>query len=262
MNTNTISYFHNRIFNWQRDIAGQPVATTPEHHSPEFYKKQLGFVRSEWFDEYVPHAAVLSTVNDSLWTLSDNIREPYPAGTLTGIGEPHELIASEQKHRIAIADDIADTAYTLFGLLTAAGIPFNHNQLPFMNPDGSRLLTGHGAAEWTVSSNIVALADCPAEKREQIIISTIYTLNRLAKRYGVAFWDALRIVSDSNDTKLWTQDEAERVIADPKFSGYKVTRVPERNFRCMRVVNADGKLMKSPSYSKPDLLPSLELTWW
>jgi hypothetical protein len=88
--------------------------------------------------------------------------------------------------------------------------------------------------------------------------AVLLDLIALSTYYSVRFWDALGAVCTSNDTKLWTLPEVhdnQLKIESLKWTETKVAGVTSD--RCYRIKNQDGKLMKSPSYTGPDLRSAL-----
>jgi hypothetical protein len=80
----------------------------------------------------------------------------------------------------------------------------------------------------------------------------------LATYFSINFWAALEAVCVSNDTKLWTLPEVhdnELKIQSLNWTETKVAGVTSD--LCYRVKNADGKLIKSPSFVEPDLKVAL-----
>ena len=62
-------------------------------------------------------------------------------------------------------------------------------------------------------------------------------------------------VHRSNMTKLWTEEER-GIIADKTWSVAYIPQAVESD-RCWLVKNAAGKVLKSPSHSRPNLKPFL-----
>jgi len=225
-----IRAYQERVYNWQRDTAAQPVTKTPTQRDPEFCKKQLGFTKSEWFDEYVVHAA------DYCHLLS-----AVPTGTYM------ELFKQIDDLRIKIADDIGDVAFTILGTLNAYGVVLDN--LTFSrSSDMNALMLERRIGEFLKS----------IEEKDKIhgseAKSALLDLIALSTYYAVNFWAALEAVCASNDTKLWTLPEVhdnEQKIQSLNWTVVDVSGITVA--RRWRVKNADGKLMKSPSFTEPDL---------
>lgn len=225
-----LSEFQNRVFVWQRDVAGQPVTIHPEDCNEAFYPKQLSFVESEWFDEYIPNSAAY------LQEMS-----VYTRGLPNGITLVPEAI---KNLRIQVADDIGDTAFTLLGLSNVIGEDIGQFEL------GTTVARyGLSTYERGVSSAIRSLRVRGSDNWPEII-RALSSLYGVAMRHGINLYAALNAVCDSNDTKLWTRDEVEN-----SMSNVNATVVLGRGAsqRIYRVTNADGKLIKSPSFEHPKL---------
>lgn len=230
MKESQLAEFQNRVFVWQRDVAGQPVTLRPEECNEAFYPKQLSFVESEWFDEYIPNSA------EYLQAM---------ANYTSGLSKQITLIPESIKSlRIQVADDIGDTAFTLLGLSNVIGEDIG----PF-GPGITLARFGLSAYERGVSSAIRSLRHrCDDNWPE--IVRALASLYGVSIRHGINFYAALKAVCDSNDTKLWTRDEV-----DNSMTALNATIVPGRGAsqRIYRVTNADGKLIKSPSFEPPNL---------
>jgi len=225
-----IRNYQERVFNWQRDVAAQPVTKTPTQRDPEFCKKQLGFTKSEWYDEYVVHAA----------TYSDLISEVHARFE-------ERIIREIDAIRIKIADDIGDVAFTILGTLNAYGVVLDN--LTFSRSCDMNVLV----LEKRIGEFLKSI-----EEKDSVhgsyVKSALLDLIALSTYYAVNFWAALDAVCASNDTKLWTLPEVHN--NEQKIESLKWTATPVaglRDHRCFRVKNADGKLMKSPSFVEPDL---------
>jgi len=225
-----IRTYQERVYNWQRDVAAQPVTKTPTQRDPEFCKKQLGFTKSEWFDEYVVHS-----------TLYNERLSSIPKGTYM------ELFKQIDDLRIKIADDIGDVAFTILGTLNAYGVVLDN--LTFSRSCDMNVFV----LEKRIGEFLKSI-----EEKDKIngseAKSALLDLIALSTYYAVNFWAALEAVCASNDTKLWTTAEVHN--NQQKIESMRWTATPVaglRDERCFRVKNADGKLMKSPSFTEPDL---------
>lgn len=225
-----IRAYQERVHNWQRDTAAQPVTKTPTQRDPEFCKKQLGFTKSEWFDEYIVHAA---TYNDLLSAVPTQFED--------------HLIKKIDDLRIKIADDIGDVAFTILGTLNAYGVVLDN--LTFSRSSDMNVL----ALERRIGEFLKSI-----EEKDKVngseAKSALLDLIALATYYAVNFWAALEAVCASNNTKLWTLSEVqenEQKIKNLKWTVVDVAGITVA--RRWRVKNADGKLMKSPSFTEPDL---------
>ena len=225
-----IRSYQERVYNWQRDVAAQPVTKTPTQRDPEFCRKQLGFAKSEWFDEYVIHAADYSKLLSAV-----------PAQF-----EEH-LIKKIDKVRANIADDIGDVAFTILGTLNAYGVMLDN--ISFSRSTDMNVLALESRIGRFLKSvdehDKVSASDAKSALLDLIAISSYYAVN---------FWAALEAVCKSNDTKLWTLPEVhdnEQKIQSLKWTVVDVAGITVD--RRWRVKNADGKLMKSPSFTEPDL---------
>lgn len=227
-----IRSYQERVYNWQRDVAAQPVTKTPTQRDPEFCRKQLGFTKSEWFDEYIPNAEAYTKALAMVYAGSDDID-----WTMKQI----------DKIRTKIADDIGDVAFTILGLLNAYGVMLDNlsfSRSTDMNPYRIEQRICDFFNEVEEHDNVTA-SDAKSALLDLIALSTYYAVN---------FWAALEAVCKSNDTKLWTLPEVhdnEQKIESLKWTVVEVAGI---NDHCrFRVKNTDGKLMKSPSFTEPDL---------
>lgn len=231
-----------RVFNWQRLVADQPVCKDCSQRDITFIGKQLGFVRSEWFDEYIPHAteynAIISQVEDAI---SED----------TCVAK---LLEDADKLRESVADDIGDVAFTLLGLLNAHGIELSGE------PSGRLTHCSVARREASISHDIERLDREPRAGVLVLVESALTDLAGIANHYGISFYAALEAVCDSNDTKLWTKAEVDLNEEKAKQNGWTIVEVRGLTdaygmsaSRRFRVKNSDSKLMKSPSYTPPNL---------
>jgi len=231
-----IRYYQERVYNWQRDVAAQPVTKTPTQRDPKFCDQQLGFVYSEWSAEYVPNAEEYCRVLSLVYQ---------------GDCDLDKTLVYLDKLRTRIADDIGDVAFTILGLLNAYGVVID-NLLYSRSTDLNlyRLDQRIGAFLEKVEED-EKVSDSDAK-------SALLDLMCLATYFSINFWAALEAVCDSNDTKLWKLHEVhdnELKIQSLNWTETKVAGVTSD--RCYRVKNADGKLIKSPSFVEPDLKVAL-----
>lgn len=228
MNTNIdldrMREFQERVRTWQRDVADQPVTTDPALADMDFLANQAGFVWDEWsnefrvhFDAYLHHAR----------------------SVLSGGG-----VISESEALYGIADDIGDTAFTLMGLLNAAGYQVEHD-------DRQRVRRGIVDTILLIDADVDRLTAPPTPEFAAIASRALWNLKDLAGRLGIGFFSALRAVCDSNDTKLWTDEEFQAQGLQPGLVAEHVRNGGKRCWRVKRV--KDGKLIKSPSFQEPDL---------
>jgi len=230
-----IRSYQERVYNWQRDVAAQPVTKTPTQRDPEFCQKQLGFTKSEWFEEYVVHAADYN-----------NLLSAVPAKS------EDSIITKIDKIRTNIADDIGDVAFTILGLLNAYGVVLDN--ISFSRSTDNNVLAIEKRITMFLKSvdehDKVSASDAKSALLDLIALSSYYAVN---------FWAALEAVCASNDTKLWTLPEVHD--NELKVESLKWTVTPVSGLlisgRCIRVKNADGKLIKSPSHTEPDLRSAL-----
>lgn len=225
-----LSEFQNRIFGWQRDVAGQPVTLDGDNPDMSFYPKQLSFVESEWFDEYIPHSSELNRMCSEY--------------TLTLRGVTTLVPTAIDVLRMDLADDIADVSFTLFGLLNVLGQPVLQSHFN----DTRRFGVSH--YERVITASIYALKK-PNIDSPNIITNALVNLNAIAFANAIDFFIALDEVCRSNDTKLWMDEELERGIPAGCSVTLAVQHVPGE--RCYRVTNENGKLIKSPSFQKPNM---------
>lgn len=215
----SLAAFQRRIFEWQRDVAGQPVCTNPASADNKFTEAQFSFIAEEWAGEFVSHFPdymVLAATGDD--------REP------DGL--------------IAIADDIADTAFVALGYLNSRGLMIEDGHEPPMP-----YRTGIGALVLSINTHLVGLHSLTGQKCVDSCVAAMCQLDDLSSRLGISFFDALRAVCNSNDTKLWKDDEVKSGLPD----GAVAVRIKSKTDRHWRVVSQKGKLLKSPSFTKPDL---------
>ena len=235
-----LSHYQTRVFNWQRDVAGQPVTTVPNHHDPAFFLKQLSYVRSEWFDEYLPHSVEYSKA------IVEN-SQALLLGTEITSDEMLKIARKIEAIRINLADDIADVAFTLLGLLNASGRKVTSQFA------GIPTWTSIASEEMSVSNDINELQHGANFLTEQRVEASLMSLMRIADSIGFSFFDALDAVCDSNDTKLWLKSEIDASADEIEKRQLKVTKVSGREYRCYRVNGPDMKLIKSPSFTHPIL---------
>lgn len=235
-----ISHYQTRVFNWQRDVAGQPVTTVANQHDPAFYQKQLSYVRSEWFDEYLPHSIEYSKV------LIEN-SQALLLKTETASDAMIKMAQTVESLRVELADDVGDVAFTLLGLLNACGRTIS-SQL-----GGVPTWTSLASEEMSLSNDIRELEAGPDFRTERQVEAGIWSLIRIADIIGFSFYDALEAVCDSNDTKLWLKSEIEASLPDITERKWSITRLSGRDDRCFRVNGTDMKLIKSPSFTPPNL---------
>ncbi len=231
-----------RVFDWQRNVADQPVTKTPTQRNLNFISKQLGFVRSEWFDEFLGHA---EDYNQIVASIENAIRHDEPIT---------KRLEKADELREAVADDIGDVAFTLLGFLNANAIDVDGDF------SGRLISCSVAQRELDISDRIEKLEYATA--RSAVLQLTMQCLNDLvgiAQHYGIGFYPTLEAVCDSNDTKLWTKEEVAAAADKLKANRWTVVEVHGvSGDRCMRVKNTDGKLMKSPSFTPPDLTNALD----
>lgn len=227
-----IRTYQERVYNWQRDVAAQPVTKTPTQRDPEFCKKQLGFAYSEWFTEYIQNAEEYCRVLALVYQGNCDI---------------DQTLVYLDKLRTRIADDIGDVAFTILGLLNAYGVMLDN--LSFSRSTDMNL--------YRIDQRICDFLN-EVEEEDKVSASdaksALLDLIALSTYYAVNFWAALEAVCKSNDTKLWTLPEVhdnEQKIESLKWAVVEVAGINDP--RRFRVKNIDGKLMKSPSFTEPDL---------
>ncbi len=235
-----LSIYQNRVFNWQRDVAGQPVTTIANQRDPAFYDKQMSYVNSEWFDEYLPHSIDYSKA------LAENtqsllLRTPASAESLIESAKRIENL------RIDLADDVGDVAFTLLGLLNASGLTIGTTLgvLPSFSSFAS--------AETAVNIDLFELAKGPSYDTVRRVEGALLSLVKISDSIGFSFYEALAAVCDSNDTKLWTEEEVSESMDKASQNNWMITRLKGRTDRCFRVNAPNMKLIKSPSFTPPDL---------
>lgn len=232
--------YQTRVFNWQRDVAGQPVTTIRTQRDPAFYDKQLGYVYSEWFDEYLPHSIDYSKA------LAENAQ----ALLLRTAVSADSLIESSKRiegMRIDLADDVGDVAFTLLGLLNAAALTVSNTHA------GLPTFTSLASEELAVSTDLSELSKGASFDTAGRVESSLLSLMRISDLIGFSFYEALEAVCDSNDTKLWTEEEVSHNMDKASENGWVITRLHGRTGRCFRVNAVNMKLIKSPSFTPPDL---------
>lgn len=235
-----LQHYQRRVFAWQRDVAGQPVTTVANHRDPAFYQKQLSYVHSEWFDEYLPHSIDYSKA------LAENTQSLMLRTAMSS----DALIESAKRIenlRIDLADDVGDVAFTLLGLLNAAGLSLGSTL------GGIPTFSSLASEEIAVSNDIVDLANGPTFNTASRVESALLSLIRISDAIGLSFHDALEAVCDSNDTKLWTDEEVSHNMDKASENGWVITRLSGRSERCFRVNAPNMKLVKSPSFTPPNL---------
>lgn len=234
-----IDQFQTRVFNWQRDVAGQPVTTQREKADKVFCRQQLGFVMSEWFGEYMPHAVAY---HKKAGEVSKMLLNEKRESGLWVLNEEIETL------RVSIADDIGDVAFTVLGLLNAHGVKAASTCMDQLT------WSSQVRREAEISSSLRLAANRGARNIYWDVLCTniIVDLIGIANHYGFRMTDALRAVCNSNDTKLWTAEEiavgGERIERE----GLTYELVNKDALRSYRVKNKDTKLIKSPSFNPPD----------
>jgi len=157
--------------------------------------------------------------------------------------EAIELYAAEiDQDRVAIADALGDLLYVVYNTANAHGIVLDRT---------SRVLHDVGSAigyyqDHARAGNIEWVELCLTNIKTAIFIrSEGYIPLRLV----------FAEIHRSNMTKLWTMDEVEEIAFD---SSYTYEFVESKTDRVYRVKNKLGKLIKSKSFSPPNLAPILE----
>lgn len=209
-----LQHYQTRIRNWQRDVAGQPV--DKDTIDPTFVANQNGYVKSEWFDEFVPH-----------WKDYD------------------QTIGHTTEQYVLLADDIADTAFTLIGLANAM-----HVELPTEIPNVSQAVANPIEIIQDIGWRISSMDSQTKTELCETIVYTLSLLDQLSKMLWIDLEAALEAVCDSNDTKLWTDTEVACMANQDQFTLFIVCSGPRR-WRVNR--KSDQKLIKSPSFTPPDL---------
>jgi hypothetical protein len=235
-----LSIYQNRVFNWQRDVAGQPVTTIANQRDPAFYDKQMSYVYSEWYDEYLPHSIDYSK---ALAENTQSLLLRTPASTESLIESAKRI----ENLRIELADDVGDVAFTLLGLLNASGLTIGTTlgMLPSFSSFAS--------AETSVNIDLFELAKGPSYDTVRRVEGALLSLVKISDSIGFSFYEALEAVCDSNDTKLWTEEEVSEIMDNASHNGWLITRLKSRSGRCFRVNAQNMKLIKSPSFTPPDL---------
>ena len=230
-----------RVYNWQRDVADQSVTKTPTQRNLPFIAKQLGFVRSEWFEEFLDHA---EDYNGTIAMIEDGIRNDRPIA---------DYLEEADDLREDVADDIGDVAFTLLGFLNANAIEVGDFPAMLIN-------CSVGMREVYISEKIDKLERTTARSEVlTLVMQCLSDLHGISHHYGIGFYAALEAVCDSNDTKLWTKAEVAAGAEKIKANNWTVVEVHGvSGDRCMRVKNGDSKLMKSPSFTPPDLKKALD----
>lgn len=225
-----------RVFQWQRNVAGQPVCRDPKNADADFVQKSLGFVKSEWFDEYIPHLSKASE-----FTGFDGIKA-----------------ATEM-----LADDIGDAAFTLLGYLNARGLSVGDSKTQGILIANEKW----GVDEVTDIINMLGNHKAPTLSNEEVsdaVARALMRLNSLSYIRGFSFIRAFNAVCDSNDTKLWTAEEVRNQLPDDCLA--IELPLPKEVLRRWRVINKDRKLIKSPSFAPPDFstitATMCPLTWF
>ena len=225
--------FQGRVFDWQREVAGQPVTKDPILCVPEFVANQIGFIDSEWFDEFIPNFQFW-IVHLSEWAKLLEVKDRSVRL------EEIELLGD-------MADDIADTAFTVLGYFNARGLTVTHpGDLP-VRRGIANLVAGISDDILELKPPTIVSLNEMAEKASKIL----FNLRDLATRLGISFNVALDEVCRSNESKLWKPDE---IYDELKTSGFSVEYLPHLCVRKYRVVRKmDGKLIKSPSFEPPNM---------
>jgi predicted HAD superfamily Cof-like phosphohydrolase len=90
--------------------------------------------------------------------------------------------------------------------------------------------------------NLVGVADALGD--------LLYVVYGAGVTYGIDLEPVFKEIHRSNMTKLWTEAE----ISSPAFHGNDYTcELVRAGVRCWLVKRADGKVIKSPSYSPADI---------
>lgn len=206
------------VLEFQTKVAGQPIPD-PFRESdklPEFWDKQMAIVREEW-NEFNGHYRDLRRGSDDVsWKLD-------------------------------IADDLADTAFTVYGLANVAGsalfifpVSRDYTKVQFLRLDIDRItyLLSMPIAPPAVSSVCAEIID---------------RLWFIGSELCIDVNKALTEVCECNMTKLW--DAGELIQRDHEITSgeWHVTPVQISSGQiAYRVVNTSGKLMKSLHTRQPD----------
>ena len=237
-----------RIHDWQKNVAGQPLGNFGEPAPTDFTENQIGFVLSEWFDEFVPHFREFTSFNAS-------VTDIYCTSSVeVGTDVANQSLPRITEQMRKLADDIGDTAFTLLGLLNATGTT--------VRPGRLNNRTTPASVEVVCVSSLLHLFGQEEYSTELLANGALNSLRRLSKLLGIPFKRTLLAVCDSNDTKLWTSVEIGGVGAKTYNVGTGVYGLANGNNaaqlnlpgeRSWRVTNGNGKLIKSPSFTPPDL---------
>lgn len=99
-------------------------------------------------------------------------------------------------------------------------------------------------AEAASAGDLVGMVDALAD--------LLYVTYGAALELGVDVDAAFREVHRSNMTKLWTEEEARAAVSDPDHPAVRMERMLDAE-RGWVVFRADGKVLKGPGFSEPDL---------
>lgn len=206
------------VLEFQTKVAGQPIPNPflPQREMPEFFAKQRAIALEEW-REFLGHYQDLRRgQDDTSW-------------------------------RLDIADDLADTAFTVYGMANVVGealfiIPVSrdYTQVQFLRHEINRVSE---LFDWKMPVTAVSGA----------CVEIIDRLWFIGSELCIDVNKALAEVCECNMTKLW--DAGELIQRDHEITSgeWSVKAVQISSGQILyRVVNTHGKLIKSLHTRKPD----------
>ncbi len=206
------------VLEFQTKVAGQPVPDPFREvaEMPEFWPKQMAIVQEEWGEFNKHYGDLRRKTDDPEW-------------------------------RKDIADDLADTAFTVYGLANIVGstvfifpVSRDYTHVQFVRHEIDRIGFLLGMP-----------IKLPAVKG--VCAEIIERLHFIGSELYISVAHAIAEVCDCNMTKLW--DAGELIQRDHEISAgeWNVTPVQISSGQILyRVVNTHGKLIKSLHTRQPD----------
>lgn len=203
---------------FQTKVAGQPIPDPflPQDELPEFYPKQKAIALEEWREFRGHYEDLRRGQNDESW-------------------------------RLDIADDIADTMFTVYGMANVVGAPLfifpvsrDYSQVQYLRHEINRI------------DELFKLS-VPAAGVPGACVEMIDRLWFIGSELYIDANKALTEVCECNMTKLW--DAGELIQRDHEVSSgeWHVAPVQISSGQILyRVVNTHGKLIKSIHTRQPD----------
>lgn len=162
---------------------------------------------------------------------------------------------------VEAADALGDLLYVIYGASITYGVYFEHIKafvIPSLPSATSPTVPLNGSSKllaalikWKAAEFEVYARARQIENVRKSLDELLFTTYSIGFSYGIDLSPVLMEIHRSNMTKLWTDKEIESVGPDSQYEGRLVSSTGDRHWLVKR--KADGKVMKSPSYSGADL---------